>query len=316
MMLDVGWRGLWIEPASQSEQSSPAIETPLPKGSLRVTDSGSLKLPRLRQWEQEGRFWIMPPKADLMCFDERGVCCSLVELLSRQSGDLVDLDIQVGRSERLPVRLVAYRLPEEQVARMQASASHTSTSPAKGAQRLNQKKQSPRTRTGKRNKAGHRHRRHTVVSPRRRQLLGWRILITNVPRERLSPQEVLVLARCRWQIELIWKWGKQLVKVDTWRSEQPERILTEIFAKWLGMLLTHWLLLLSGWQDPRHSQVKAHQAVQWMAPVLALGLTGAFPLEMVVQRSAQVLRRGCQVQPRRKRPATFQLVETPPLICA
>src|SRR6266849_11174778 len=64
------------------------------------------------------------------------------------------------------------------------------------------------------------------------------ILITNVPQELLSIDEALVLARCRWQIELCWKLWKQVGKVDTWRSAKPYRILTEIYAKLLGCLIT------------------------------------------------------------------------------
>jgi Transposase DDE domain len=286
------WRGLWIDPGRQSESSSPAIETPLPKGSLHLLDSGYLNLPRMRQWDQDGRFWIMPPRSNLICFDERGVRCSLLELLSRQSGNLVDLTIRVGGTEQLPVRLVARRLPKEQADRARERAQHDISTPPKGAQRPNKKKRATRSKTGKRNHHGKQHRRRTYLTKRARQLLDWRIVLTNVPRDLLDAQEVLVLARCRWQIELIWKWGKQIVKVDTWRSEQPERILTEIFAKWLGMLISHWLMLLDCWQDPRHSRMKAHQAVQWMAPVLALSLTGAISVESAVGYSAQVLRRG------------------------
>jgi hypothetical protein len=226
------------------------------------------------------------------------------------------LQVHIGGTDRLPVRLVARRLPSEQTKQAQERRQHEISTPPKGAQRPNKKKQPARTKTGKRNSHGQRHHRRTYLTKSRRQLLGWRLLITNVAPALLSAEEVLVLGRCRWQIELIWKWGKQIVKVDTWRSEQPERILTEIFAKWLGMLISHWLMLLDCWQDPRHSRVKAHQAVQWMAPVLALSLTGAFSVESAVKCSTQVLRRGCQVQPRRKRPATFQLLEAPPLIRA
>jgi len=82
------------------------------------------------------------------------------------------------------------------------------------------------------------------------------------------------------------------------------------------MLITHWMTLLQCWQDPRHSTVKAHQVVQWMAPVLALSLVGALSVESAVGRSAAAMQRGCRVQPRRKHPATFQLVEAPLLICS
>ncbi len=116
--------------------------------------------------------------------------------------------------------------------------------------------------------------------------------------------EALVLARCRWQIELCWKLWKQVGKVDTWRSAKPYRILTEIYAKLLGCLITHWLTLLECWQAPNRSTVKARQVMQWMA----------VPLEMMVQRTSSSMATGCTVNARRKRPAAYQLVAQPKVI--
>ena len=126
--------------------------------------------------------------------------------------------------------------------------------------------------------------------------------------------EVLLLARCRGPLELCWKLWKQVGKVDTWRSAKPYRILTEIYAKLLGCLITHWLTLLECWQAPNRSMVKARQVVQWMAPVLALGVAGVIPLETMVQRTSSSMASGCTVNARRKRPAAYQLVENPQLI--
>ena len=159
-----------------------------------------------------------------------------------------------------------------------------------------------------------RHRKHKKTGKARLQLLGWTILITNVPRALLSIDEALVLARCRWQIELCWKLWKQVGKVDTWRSAKPYRILTEIYAKLLGCLITHWLTLLECWQAPNRSMVKARQVMQWMAPVLALGVAGVMPLETMVHHTSQTMASGCTVNARRKRPAAYQLVDNPKLI--
>lgn len=145
-------------------------------------------------------------------------------------------------------------------------------------------------------------------------MLEWTILLTNVPQELRSRDEALVLARCRWQIELCWKLWKQVSKVDTWRSAKPYRILTEIYAKLLGCLITHWLTLLECWQAPKRSTGKARQVMQWMAPVLALGVAGVVPLEMMVQRTSSSMATGCTVNARRKRPAAYQLVAQPKLI--
>ena len=126
--------------------------------------------------------------------------------------------------------------------------------------------------------------------------------------------EALVLARCRGPLELCWKLWKQVGKVDTWRSAKPYRILTEIYAKLLGSLITHWLTLLECWQAPNRSTVKARQVVEWMAPVLALGVAAVVPLDPMVQRTSHTMTSGCTVNARCKKPATYQLVHNPKLI--
>jgi hypothetical protein len=103
-------------------------------------------------------------------------------------------------------------------------------------------------------------------------------------------------------------------KVDTWRSAKPYRILTELYAKLLGCLITHWLTLLECWQAPNRSMGKARHVMQWMAPLLALGVAGVIPLEEMVQRISHTMASGCTVNARRKRAATYQLVENPQLI--
>lgn len=310
------WAGLWLQHGRERETSGAPGQLPLPVGSLWNVDSGYRNLAVMRALGEEGRFWIMPPSVDLVVVDAQGVRRSLKELLEQQPGPQVDLDVCVGATERLPVRLVAMRVDEEQAQRRRQSARGELSTTPKGAQRPNARKQTARSSTGKRNHHGHRHWKRWHVSRRRRELLGWTIVLTNVPRRMLSGEEVVVVHRCRWQVELLWKLSKEIERVDTWRSEKPARILSEIFAKWLGLLISHWIMLVECWGDPRHSTVKAHQVVQWMAPVLAVACAGLGCLEQAVACSAAAMRRGCQVDPRRKRPATYQLLEHPHLMCS
>jgi Transposase DDE domain len=145
------------------------------------------------------------------------------------------------------------------------------------------------------------------------QLLEWTILVTTVPQEKLSVDEALVLARCRWQIELLWKLWKQVGQLDTWRSANAWRILTEIYAKLLGLLIAHWVMLIECWQAPNRSLVKAQQVMQWMAPALALGVAGVVSLETMVQRTSHTMASGCTVNSRRKKPTACQWVDNPKL---
>jgi len=44
--------------------------------------------------------------------------------------------------------------------------------------------------------------------------------------------------------------------IDEWQTANPARILYELYAKLLDMLVQHWLLLLSCWDDPHRSLVE------------------------------------------------------------
>ena len=67
-----------------------------------------------------------------------------------------------------------------------------------------------------------------VFSHEQDLLAGWTLVLTNVPCALLSLAEALVL---------VWKLWKQYGTLDEWRSKQPWRILCELYAKLLGVLI-------------------------------------------------------------------------------
>jgi hypothetical protein len=305
-----GMQGPWRHSGREAERSGEAQQAPLPEGCLYNVDAGYFTLGEMRAHGKAGRFWVTAAKAGTRLFDARGQCWNLVSFLRAQQGKQVDVQVYLGKHERLPVRLIAKRVSPEQAKLRRERAHRSKEGKAKGVQRPNARKRRPggakRQRERKCRKTG----------KARMQLLDWTILVTNVPAALLSVDEALVLARCRWQIELLWKLWKHLGKLDTWRSAKPYRILTEIYAKLLGCVITHWLTLIECWQAPNRSLVKARQVVQWMAPVLALGVAGVVPLEPMVQRTSHSMASGCTVNARRMKPAAYQLVANPQLIRA
>lgn len=301
-----GMQGPWLQAGRDAERSGEAHETPLPVGCLYNVDSGYFTLREMRKQGQAGNFWLTAAKAGTVLIDARGQCWDLVSFLRAQPGDEVDVWLSLGKRERLPVRLLARRVSAAQTQQRRARANATVEGPRKGVQKPNARRRTagkPRPRQRKRKKTG----------AARLQLLEWTILVTNVPQEMLSVDEAIVMARCRWQIELLWKLWKQEGQLDTWRSAKAWRIVTEIFAKLLGLLITHWVTLLECWQAPNRSLVQAGQVMRWMAPSLALGVAGVVSLELMVQRTSQAMASGCTVKPRRHKPATYQWVENPQL---
>ncbi|GAC1450568.1 MAG: IS4 family transposase [Ktedonobacteraceae bacterium] len=299
--------GLWLQAGREPERSGPAITTPLPVGSLFHGDMNYFTLGEMRHRGEQGQFWLTQARATLTLIDQRGQCWDLLSFLRAQKGDVVDVDLFVGKRERLPVRLIAVRVSPEEAQRRRQRAQQRITHPPKGCQAPLPGKRKPKEqRQGKR--------KGKKISAARLRLADWTIMLTNVPKALLSVQEALVLLRVRWQIELLWKLWKQHGKLDTWRSYKPERILTELYAKLLGLVFTHWHTLLGCWQAPNRSLLKAKQVVEWMTPCLALALTGVVPVPTVVERTAQMMQTGCTINSRRKRPNTYQLLADPRLV--
>ncbi len=79
------------------------------------------------------------------------------------------------------------------------------------------------------------------------------MVLTNVPRRRLSAEQVLAILRLRWQIERLFRLWKEHGHLDEWRSKKPWRILCEVYAKLAAMLIQHWLIQLGCWQEPHRS---------------------------------------------------------------
>jgi len=303
-----GMQGPWLQAGRAAERSGEAHAAPLPQGCLYDVDTGYFTLCEMRAHSKAGCYWLTPAKAGMLLIDARGQCWDLVSFLRAQPGEQVDVQVYLGKQERLAARLIATRVSPEQAKLRRAHANCLVEGKVKGVQRPNE-----RTRRPAGNKR-QRQRKHRRTGKARLQLLEWTILVTNAPQDLLSVEEALVLARCRWQIELCWKLWKHVGKLDTWRSAKRYRILTEIYAKLLGLLITHWLTLIECWQAPNRSLVKARQVVQWMAPALALGVARVVPLETMVQRTSSSMASGCTVNARRKKPAAYQLVTHPQLI--
>jgi len=134
------------------------------------------------------------------------------------------------------------------------------------------------------------------------------ISITNLEATRLSVAEAMVLYRVRWQIELVFKLLKTHGGLDKSNSSKKWRILAEIYAKLLAMLIEHWLLLCSGFICPYHSLTKAAKAVKKQALAIASAMARASidKLIAVLETAAATLIAGTRIYKRNDCPTTYQ----------
>lgn len=307
-----GLHGLWMQQARESERHGPAIDTPYPPDSLRIVDTAYLSYADMRAASQSRHFWITGVKADMLFRDGQGRWWNLTEWLASQPAEAQEVDVwvQAGKTAQVPVRLIALRLPAEVRQRRKQRARHTVERRAhsKGVQRCGR-----RPKRGSGRQPRQRARKHRKVSVRKQSQLDWLLVLTNVADQVLNARQVVALMRLRWQIELFWKLYKQQGRIDTWRSGKPQRILSELYAKLLGLLLEHWISIEGCWADPRRSLCKARQVVQWTVSWLVLAIEGEVSWQVVFSRMCAAMGSNCWTDRRRHPPSTFQQLDDPTL---
>ena len=273
---------LTLTDGKTSDRAAATTAPALPPGALRLTDLGSLSLTLLPALIAQQVFVFSRFPAQPLVFVGDAPGCAVGDLLATQAGTAVDLPITLGATARVPCRLLAIRID-----------------PATAEQRRRRwRKQAKRE--------GH------TVRASRLALAAWDAWLTTVPADRLTLAEAGVLIGVRWQIELIFKQWKSGGRLDQSRSAQPDRVLTEVYAKLLALLVQHWCILLRSWDDPRRSLVKAAAVVRQHALALTLGCQGSERLAEALRTLQTCLASAGQVGKRRKHPSTAdQLLALP-----
>ena len=147
------------------------------------------------------------------------------------------------------------------------------------------------------------------------EMQAWTIFITNCPPQLLGWKEVVVLYRARWQIELLFKlWKSHNRLAERQIDASPERQMAVVYAKLIGVIVQHWLLLTATWNDGRRSLRKAAAMMREWIVLLGEVLDAPRRLRTLLGRLAEALAQAARVTRRRKHPSLFQLLENPELL--
>jgi hypothetical protein len=251
----------------------------LAAGSLRLADLGYFSLDELKALHDAKVFWLTRLKANCHLFWEDNTPLCLPSWLQASNEQEVDCPIWLGKRAFLPARLLAKRV---------------------SAQVANERRRQLRKQAKSKGR---------TPSFDRLALADWDIYITNIPTEELTVKQALVIARVRWQIELIFKLFKSLGQIDESRSQKPYRILCEVYAKLIAQIIQHWILLVGGWRYPEYSLVKAAKVVTKYALAIASAYTAS--VERLIETFFDIKRalaNGCRISGRTSKPSTFQLL--------
>lgn len=272
-----GLDGPFLQAGRSSDRASPTQHAPVRAGSLRLADLGYFALDGLQRIARQHAYWLTRLMAGTQVYDGQGQALDLAPCLPASGSAVIDWPVAVGVDHHLPARLIAVRVPQE-VANQRRRALHADA-----------------------------RRRGQAVSQQRVRLADWTLWCTNVPPELLSGPEVLVVARVRWQIELVFKVWKSAGRLAHSRSAQPWRVLCEVYAKLLALLIQHWVLVTSLWRYPDRSAWKAAQTLHKHAWHLASAfVAGVAALGTALQVVRRTLAAGCRLNKRKKNPCTFQ----------
>ena len=284
-LLTGGFKGQALTDGRVPDTKSPLRLNRRQRRSLRIIDLGYFDTHQFQTEGEAEEYWISRLKVggSLQIFDEAGNPLDLYELLCTFAGNTsYECQIQVSATTRLPARLIAYPVPEEVAIKRRKSHKRK-------AQKHSRK-----------------------VNKKLLDLCGWTLVITNIPAEELNHQEALVLLRARWQIELLFKLWKKYGQVDVSRSKNPWHLLCDFYAKLIGMIIVHWMMIVGCWSVPSRSMVKAAKAIRQQIILIARALAGRDDLDQILQEITQGLDRCC-IDKRKKHPNTFQLFLDPTL---
>ena len=269
--------------ARQSERALAEKLPPLPPKSLRLCDLGFFDLSRLAADAAAGIHFVSraPALLNVQVGDRAGV--NLATWLDRQAADRIDTAVVLGTKDRLPCRLIALRAPADV---------------AEGRLKRLRKKLRKKGRE---------------LSERQRVMCQWTVLITDLPAAAFTVEEISVLYRVRWQVELLYKAWKSGGGLGDSRGRTAGRVLCEAYAELLAMVVQHWGTLLRGGPLCGVSLVKAARRVKRLALRIAAALDDPVRLRVILRTLRARLRRLPRRGRRRKQPSTRELLIMPRL---
>lgn len=272
-----------IEAGRDCDYKTSLQSADLPQGALRIADLGYFDTQVLEQLSQHEISWLSRLQYGTRVFTATGEPLRLLPWLAEQAPSWIDVPIQLGKDRRVPCRLLALRVPQDVSDRR------------RHALRVEAKRKSGR-----------------IPSRERLSWCDWVLLVTNVPPEKLSVQEAIVLYRSRWQIELLFRRWKSLGRIGTLDGSNATRQMVQLWARLLAVLIQHWTLLTSVWGHPDFSLTKGARTLRSFAPMLADAITrhSLRKLAALLEWLARTVHATARTN-KRKKPSTWELLQDP-----
>ena len=199
-----------------------AVETQdeIAKDDLAIRDMGYFALDVFERIIEKGAFFISRLEPKVLIFEHKND--SFVQLSykglyrqmrqSRQS--TIDIDVFIGKTKKLPVRLIVQLIPKE-IYNERMRKIH----------RKNQKK-------------GY------TTSDEYKEYARFNFYITNIPIKEITSTEIIQMYRIRWQIELVFKVWKSIFEIDKIGKMKLYRFLSLLYVKLLWIFI-NWEIVMN-----------------------------------------------------------------------
>jgi hypothetical protein len=273
-----------IEPGKDPDQGTALQSAPLPAGGLRIADLGYFDTKVFQRLHAERGFWISRLPCHTEILTAEGEPIAGIEDLFEPGQRLVDRPILLGKQAKLPCRIVVWRVPQEVANRRRQKL--VATAREKG---------------------------QPAPSRERLAWCDWTIFVTNVPGALLTPEEIGVLYRARWQIELMFKRWKSLGRIADLTGTTVTEKLVRLWSRLLAMVVQHWVLLACAWGERRCSLHQAAVTIREFTNDLVRALDSLEALTAEIVRIQGVLQKVAR-RDKRKQPGTFELLNDPSLL--
>jgi hypothetical protein len=218
VMLDYlnGIDDLWITEATKNDQGFRDHLSFIKKGGLYLQDLGYFVLDSFKKIQSEEAYFISRFLKKTLVFQEDGKELDLLLSLKR-AGLKFEQNVYIGKKDRLLVRMVAERVPEA----------------------VAEKRVREEIAYGKR--------KGYTPSDRSLELMNWSIFVTNIPPTLLTLEQIILVYKLRWQIEIFFKLCKSEFAINHVSGKHRERILCELFAKLIGVVLLLYIATPVRW---------------------------------------------------------------------
>lgn len=176
---------LWVTGATKNDQGFQDHLSHIENGGLYLQDLGYFAIDNFKRIEAGGGYFISRFLKKTLVFTMEGKEINLLSAL-KKSGSTYERDVFIGKKSRYPVRMVAERVPKEVAEK-----------------RVREERENGR-------------RKGYIPCKRSLELMKWSIFITNVPSSILTLEQIILVYKLRWQIEIFLNFVKvkqELIKL-------------------------------------------------------------------------------------------------------